>query len=267
MTNQHPSLRFDHREIAVIFSLFVFVSLLMFTVGILVGKGLAQAKYESTRMIDSSHAEPPTVSLQPSKHSGTSITTNQEKSAGPIGAEPAQNAHHEAEAKPSRSTIDDEPIQTSSRLKLVPQRGKENGETGDSLLEPGSKGVSENILKNPQIASLLEEESPAQKGKRSVASASVPTKIPGSYANGKYTVQVGSYPTEKDATDRVDSLKKLGFPYAHFSAKELGDNKETWFRVWLGFYPDYQGANDSGRILKDRGEVRHYLVRKSDTAG
>ena len=47
MANQNPSLRFDHREIAVIFSLFIFVSLLMFTVGILVGKGLAQAKYES----------------------------------------------------------------------------------------------------------------------------------------------------------------------------------------------------------------------------
>src|SRR4051812_30158452 len=79
MTNQQPSLRFDHREIAVIFSLFVFVSLLMFTVGILVGKGLAQAKYESSRMIDStpvdiSRREPP-VSPHSGK-SGSSVTTD-----------------------------------------------------------------------------------------------------------------------------------------------------------------------------------------------
>src|SRR5947209_3699116 len=46
MNKRTTALRFDHREIAVIFSLFIFVSLLMFTVGILVGKGLAQAKYE-----------------------------------------------------------------------------------------------------------------------------------------------------------------------------------------------------------------------------
>ncbi|MBY0371765.1 hypothetical protein K2X33_13860, partial [bacterium] len=40
------TLRFDSREIAVLFALFIFVSLLMFTVGIMVGKGLTQAKYE-----------------------------------------------------------------------------------------------------------------------------------------------------------------------------------------------------------------------------
>ena len=39
-----PSLRFDHREIAVIFSLFIFVSLLMFTVGILVATCLPLGK-------------------------------------------------------------------------------------------------------------------------------------------------------------------------------------------------------------------------------
>lgn len=46
MANSKPSVRFDHREVAVIFSLFVFVSLLMFTLGIVVGKGLSNAKFE-----------------------------------------------------------------------------------------------------------------------------------------------------------------------------------------------------------------------------
>ena len=76
------SLKFDHREVVVIFSLFVFVSLLMFTVGIVVGKGLTLAKYEGklARLAGSSDPvmeevdrilaesdEPPT--------SGTHITT------------------------------------------------------------------------------------------------------------------------------------------------------------------------------------------------
>src|SRR5580698_8944961 len=80
MTNKQPMLRFDHREVAVIFSLFIFVSLLMFSVGILVGKGLTQAKYEGMgRDITTKTATTQGEDRSMSGALGTSITTGQEE--------------------------------------------------------------------------------------------------------------------------------------------------------------------------------------------
>lgn len=91
--------------------------------------------------------------------------------------------------------------------------------------------------------------------------------MPESHAAGQFSVQIGSYPNQKEAEERVDSLRKLGFPHAHFSAKQLSENQGMWYRVWLGFFPDYDSANESGQALKKRGEVKQYLVRKVDSSG
>ncbi len=257
MTNRQPTLRFDHREIAVIFSLFVFVSLLMFTVGILVGKGLAQAKYEGLSLKigaplvgqNKTH-ERLTASTQDTRSAGTSVN-----SGNSFGS--ATTAAAKEKPAPAKMHVADNDDNVGP-LKLIPQKTKDNDEFSGSLLEPHHASDTDHILKDPKIQSLLEAEP-----KRTLSA----TEMPESFGNGKFSVQIGSYTSEKEATERVDNLKKLGFPYAYFSAKELGENKDTWYRVWLGYYPDYQSANDSGRKLQNRGEVKHYLVRKTDTAG
>ncbi|NDC23951.1 MAG: SPOR domain-containing protein, partial [Proteobacteria bacterium] len=66
------------------------------------------------------------------------------------------------------------------------------------------------------------------------------------------------------ALERVQALKKMGFPHAYISTKALGENKETWYRVWLGYYPSFESAKASGDSLQARGEVKNYLVRKSE---
>ncbi|NDC24484.1 MAG: hypothetical protein EBZ49_10220, partial [Proteobacteria bacterium] len=81
MAIQNSGLRFDSREIAVIFSLFIFVSLLMFTVGILVGKGLAQAKFEGIPVASSPSPErqvtsADSASSHPHSPLSTSVSTN-----------------------------------------------------------------------------------------------------------------------------------------------------------------------------------------------
>jgi len=271
MTNQQPSLRFDHREIAVIFSLFVFVSLLMFTVGILVGKGLAQAKYDAAgggHEARVSHASPPVNESEETTEPSTTAHTSAAVSGTSVST--AVNTAV-AENKPAPAGHRDVPdfeepeapkSAPAKALTLVPQRPKQNAVNHESLLEPKNDDEATRILKDPKIQALLDD-GPSS-STRGLASAG---KYPTSFESGKFSVQVGSYPTEKDASERVEQLKKLGFPHAYFSAKELGENKETWYRVWLGYYPDYQSASDSGRLLKDRGEVKNYLVRKSDSPG
>jgi len=278
---EQPSLRFDHREIAVIFSLFVFVSLLMFTVGILVGKGLAQARYEAMLMTKGHQTtsetpaaaighdtEIPEVNHAPAAEADKTPAV-EAKAASPEH-EKAEKAPVTAEAKPQAGAEG----KKDGPLKLIPQRGRQPDLYGNTLAENGGQKDADHILKNPKLKQLFDDETPAAAPaaqKRATASvpksgsAAAPKKFPPSLAQGAFTVQVGSYPTEKDAAERVTALKELGFAHAYFTAKELGEKKDTWYRVWLGYYSDLQTAQRSGEMLQEKGEVKNYLVRKTDS--
>ena len=252
MANQSSSLRFDHREIAVIFMLFIFVSLLMFTVGILVGKGLTQAKYEGgsyapiERNLSTSPSSHPAAVEPAEKHStGSSVTT-------PTEPEVEVPAVKENTAVVEKSAAE-------STITLVPQKPKDTA-SPSTLLEPKGTHETESILNNPKLQALLEKDPKASRKLNSLG-------VPETYPSGKFSVQVGSYPTKTEAEERVNSLKKLGFPHAQFSAKQLVENKEVWYRVWLGFFPDYDSANEGGKALQTRGEVKQYIVRKVDSSG
>lgn len=256
MPNSSSSLRFDHREIAVIFLLFIFVSLLMFTVGILVGKGLTQAKYEG-----GGYSVERNLSSAPSAHpaetagsvgAGSSVTTPTEEMTSGTSENIVEKS---AIGSPSSQTASVE----APPLKLVPQKAKDPNAPG-SLLEPRVSPEAESILKNPRLQALMEQD---PKTARKLNSQGFPE----SYASGKYTVQIVAYPNQKEAAERVETLKKLGFPHAHFSAKELLDSKETWYRVWLGYFPDQDSANEAGKALTARGEVKKYIVKKVDSSG
>jgi cell division septation protein DedD len=303
------ALRFDHREIAVIFSLFVFVSLLMFTVGILVGKGLTQAKYEGQTPLGAKPAE--SLARGDSSHAGASVSMGSHSEEAPHGHSGQADAGHAAPATAPRvqaethgethpapaaaadnhssepPTVDsheaktpaveahhsDEshtpaPVAASAPLKLVPLRPSVAQNTGTNLA--ASNAETDALLKNPRIASLVDatdEKRPpavaaAKPKKISPGDAAKTERLPASTGES-YTVQVGSYPSETAAQERVEALKKMGFPQASFSANNLGAANGTWYRVWLGQYPDYSTAKKTGDQLQARGEVKNYIVRKN----
>ncbi len=271
--NKKPALRFDHREIGVIFSLFVFVSLLMFTVGILVGKGLTQAQYENSAShpadggediepLTKDHEQHPgsSVSLGAPAHGETAAAAPHDKSPEPDHAAPAhaEAAKPETTAKVAEKKEGTESGEENSPLKLIPLKPTQAETSGVHLADP--RGEAAELLKNPKILSLVEPEA---------GQSPAPTRQPTATSNpttkaGSFTVQVGSYPNETAAQERVENLKKMGFPQAFFSAKELGSASGTWYRVWLGQYPDYQTAKKMGDQLQARGEVKNYIVNKSN---
>lgn len=270
--------RFESREIAVILSLFIFVSLLMFTVGIVVGKGLAQAKFEGlaqntqeTTRVLSSETTGRSVSL------GTSISSHsmdhppgkqtkveeEDKSEG--SAEPSEELQVKIDASHPTVEVKAEPLELKPK-KMSSLNVQEDLNT--DLKSP----ETEALFKNPKLRDLFEPDSSlvakprnSVPGSKQRAVASVGETIPPSYAVGNYTVQVASYSDETQASERVKALKTLGFPFAYLSTVELGENKETWFRVWLGYYPSFESAKAGGEALQARGEVKNYLVRKSET--
>lgn len=231
MSAESAPLRFDRREVALAFALFVFVALLLFTVGVVVGKGLAQSRYEALllRMAQTSPSLP-------------SVPTQ--------GLAPQAMAPH-------RETRTTESVAPKVDVHDTTKRATDSNE----MATPKAKD-------EPAVPKWYEfRQSDKATTKRGLAALSGDLAVPDSFSAGRYMVQVGSYATREEADERVTQLKKLGFPYAHLSVKELGDPKETWYRVWLGYYVDYDSAKKSGELLQERGEVKNYLVRKVDPAG
>ncbi len=336
-----PQLRFDHREIAVIFSLFVFVSLLMFTVGIVVGKGIAQAKYEAILLKD---VDLPALHAPQHKDADSHGAPHQEAHGGalaPIEAEghgndadkhedrkPAEN-HDEHGAKPAEGAQGEAGHGEAAHEEKP--KAMDLGTTSLKEAPKHAKDESDLVMKNPKVKQLFDEEpahkpaaaahgAPAKKeehkatgheekaaahdakpvahdakpaenheekkeaahgdvhGPKEAAHEAVKeapkkeesqgrapaSRYPQSLAKGKFTVQVGSYPTEKDAAERVEMLKQKGFRHSYFTTKEIGDKKEIWYRVWLGYYPDLKTAQQSGEMLQKENEIKNFLVRKAD---
>ncbi|NBX75706.1 MAG: SPOR domain-containing protein [Proteobacteria bacterium] len=306
MNKQPSGLRFESREIAVILSLFIMVSLLMFTVGIVVGKGLAQAKFEGNVQVAESetHERSPSSAEthleMPHKPAlGTSVSANPPIAhpAPPVQpSHPVETAHASpehasqghpapAEASMKLDTEEGEHFKPSEPLELKPKKSASLDVHNDLESELESPETLK-LLKNPKLKDLFEsEKQPTPKkviAKRNKGSdeviegdftglqnsravASVKDKMPRSFAAGPYSVQVAAYSDESQAKERVEALKTLGFPHAYFSAINLGENKETWFRVWLGYYPSFESAKQGGESLQARGEVKNFLVRKSES--
>ena len=283
------------------------VSLLMFTVGIVVGKGLAQAKFEgNVQVADSeSHDRSPTSAENHSEIShkpalGTSVSANPpiahpvESSHSAHSVQPthaAETAHptpdHQAAAESSiKLDTEEDHFKPSEPLELKPKKSA-SLDVHNDLESDLENPETIKLLKNPKLKDLFEtEKQPAPKkviSKKNRGSdeviegdfsnlqnsrtvASVKEKIPHSFATGPYSVQVAAYSDESQAKDRVEALKGLGFPHAYFSAINLGENKETWFRVWLGYYPSFESAKQGGEALQARGEVKNFLVRKSESS-
>ncbi len=185
-----PSRRFFPKEVAILFGLFIVNAMLMFVVGLSVGK-----------------------SWQPTRRPGQATRPPTEAALG---------------------IAPNTPLWKPDRLKESPTSG--SPVTGAPVLD-------ENTV------------------------ASLPKNEVISFPKGGFTVQVGSYLSEPEAQERIEELKRLGFPHAYFSAKELGDPKMVWYRVWLGFFSTADSARRGGEFLQKRGEVKTYLVRKNETTG
>ncbi len=261
MSDQYPPLRFDKREIAVIFSLFVFVSLLMFTVGIVVGKGLTQLKYE--RAISSIQ--------KPIENSETKI--KQVENTQPKVEEPTNNIEKVTPTVPDNT--EDKEVKLESPTKIEEPKKNESPQKASLDLIPNEKAPINSLrepskeipglLDNPKIKSLVEKEADHREIRKPAA---VPKPanivIPKSYPNGNFTVQIGSYPTKKEAIDRIEHLKTIGFPHAFMSVKKISNDGPLMYRVWLGYFNSTEEAKNGGLALQDKKEITSFIVRKSE---
>ncbi len=75
------------------------------------------------------------------------------------------------------------------------------------------------------------------------ASTAIRVKSP---ANGRYSVQIGSYPTLQEAEKTVESWKSKGYP-AYVMVADIPD-RGRWYRVRMG---GFENRNDATRYLRE----------------
>ena len=103
--------------------------------------------------------------------------------------------------------------------------------------KPTRQSSTQSRLKKQKNAT--EKKVSAYNEKKVTVAKKVLEKIPSS--EGMYVVQAGSFKNMKSADSLVSKLKSKGYS-AYWREKEVGKEKEKWFRVYLGSFSTHEDA-------------------------
>lgn len=78
---------------------------------------------------------------------------------------------------------------------------------------------------------------------------------------GKYTLQVGSYPSISEAKDQTDGLEALGLKPFLREASLKG--KGIWFRIFVGGYESKEAAEKAGVRYRGQHVLESFIVAKN----
>ena len=262
-----PSGKRGFKDVMMIVGVLLAVSLFMFTFGLLVGRQITIAElghdspqHEAT---EESHGDEPSEH-DADDHGGTP-PQGEESHAPPVHEE--SHAEHDEKGTKEQTAgthVEKVAAETKKEVTGAPQPEpkvaphpmtaeleQQMKPASDKAHLKGKKGVP------PEVAKLFEE----TEAQRKVASKT-PSKNeekmhdPSQY---KWTLQVGSYPTEDEANRRVRALTSKG--YTSFF-EETVVKGATWYRVNVGRFLNPGEAQAMGRKLQESGQVSTFFARE-----
>lgn len=90
------------------------------------------------------------------------------------------------------------------------------------------------------------------------AEAAKEPATPASDADGKFTVQVGSFSVESQANERISSLRAAGFDARSTAAQIPG--RGTWYRVQVGRFREREAATKAAAQLREKAAAASSMV-------
>jgi cell division septation protein DedD len=81
-----------------------------------------------------------------------------------------------------------------------------------------------------------------------------------SIPSGKYTLQVGSFPTATEAKPMLDRLRKAGV-VAFVRRVDLKE-KGKWFRIFIGGFPSIEAAQTAGARYRSENVIQSFIVAR-----
>jgi cell division septation protein DedD len=211
---------YDRREVITLIMLGLMVAAFAFTLGIHLGK---RVKAKGAAEVAMDPAQVPT--LQDSVPNKGELTEQ---------AKGAQAAADDELSQTLKSEVDKSKIKLNTpRQVQLPENTK-------------SKNAGATTLQSVQKAEQDLEAARATPEKRSAADLA------------KYTLQVGSYPSENEAQEQVDSLRAHGLKPFLRSAQVKGLG--TRFRLFVGGFGSREDAEKAGHAYQVQHVIHSYLV-------
>lgn len=207
-----------NRQIIFLFLGFLILFILVFSLGVIVGKGLGDSEIQIAKKLPKNEV----TSALDIKEDENEIST------GDISQQELQDILNETKTDDPQKT--EEPA-TEESMKFDP--------TADEK-KIAMNAESEVSLKI-EIPEILKEE------KKSLLSKNTP--LPPVVADGQYTIQIGSFKNESDAKKLQNKLKTKGYPAF---LKQVTIGEDTWFRLRIGTFETKDQAKIYGDILLKR---------------
>lgn len=207
-----------NRQIIYLFLGFLILFILVFALGVIVGKGLGDSEIQIAKKLPKNEV----TSALDIKEDENEIST------GDISQQELQDILNETKTDDPQKT--EEPA-TEESMKFDP--------TADEK-KIAMNAESEVSLKI-EIPEILKEE------KKSLLSKNTP--LPPVVADGQYTIQIGSFKNESDAKKLQNKLKTKGYPAF---LKQVTIGEDTWFRLRIGTFETKDQAKIYGDILLKR---------------
>lgn len=207
-----------NRQIIFLFLGFLILFILVFALGVIVGKGLGDSEIQIAKKLPKNEV----TSALDIKEDENEIST------GDISQQELQDILNETKTDDPQKTEDPA---TEESMKFDP--------TADEK-KIAMNAESEVSLKI-EIPEILKEE------KKSLLSKNTP--LPPVVADGQYTIQIGSFKNESDAKKLQNKLKTKGYPAF---LKQVTIGEDTWFRLRIGTFETKDQAKIYGDILLKR---------------
>ena len=170
---------------------------------------------------------------------------------------PAEKLEESPESVPPRATLEQGAQHADTAAKDAIQTATENQVKGESVKveQPKPVDLPKEKGETAQAPVAKEEAKPAE---QPVAASEAPAAASSS---SHYAVQLGSYPSRKEAQTRISTLSKRGLKPEVMVAQVNG---ETRYRVILGGFKTKQLALKKGKDLHSSRKIENFVVIKDE---
>lgn len=234
--SQGPS----NKHVVFLFMGFLVLFILVFALGVIVGKGLSDSRVAVSQ------------NIQEEKNDGMEDDIAIQDSYEPVSSDNKE----EDELQGILDEVKSKELETTGEVSTTETASVDSYE----LLQENEEQEERNI-KLPSDANInLKVEKPEYVEKEvSKPKVSSSAPLPAIDPNGKYTIQIGSFKNESDAKKLQNKLKSGGYP-AFIKQANIGE--ETWFRLRVGTFTNKDQAKIYGDMLlrKEPGMVQSVYV-------
>lgn len=250
-----------------------FVSLLSFSIGIFAGKKYSDNQHQLAMLEPgkaTAHDEMATHGNEDAAHREIASTEGHSPSGEPAltGGEAMSD---EEIAKLAEEFVADDtafPAQASNHKKDEPSHEPAKTAEAPAPQAPApshsptkATSPSAKVIPPPAAPSMPVEHA-AEKHVADKPESRIPTSLPkdvGSFKPGKFTVQVASYGSEKEAAGLATELKGKGYSAFYVPAEVKG---KVWYRVSVGQFNTMKEAQSYRTELLEKAHVTTAIVQK-----